>query len=260
MTAISLRRASIMGAIGKASSGDTIYVAAGTYTRPGGTAVVEIDRSLTLKGGYDDTFSTQSGISTVDGQETRRGVALIGGITVSIDHFTIQNGEYYSGCAGIEMSDAGQALTVSDSLIQDNNSGFLGSYPDEGGGLCTMGTATLIDTQVVGNSAPTWGSTSGTGGGIYNTGTLTLTNSVVRGNSAIDGGGIYNTGTLLVDGSLVATIERRLHYGGSTGFECDDAARWSTRASRERGGERAGIFGAVVASNSTISATAVAHG
>jgi len=60
--------ATINGAIGKATSGDTIKVAVGTYTSTAGSEVVLIDKSLTLSGGWDSGFTTQSGMSTIDGQ------------------------------------------------------------------------------------------------------------------------------------------------------------------------------------------------
>ena len=56
--------ASINGAIAKASGGDTIYVAVGTYTDTG-DQVVWLNKDTTLSGGWDETFTTQSGTSTV---------------------------------------------------------------------------------------------------------------------------------------------------------------------------------------------------
>src|SRR3990172_8490662 len=53
--------ATINGAIGKASSGDTVYVATGTYTNTTGSEVVLIDKDITLSGGWDVAFITQSG-------------------------------------------------------------------------------------------------------------------------------------------------------------------------------------------------------
>ena len=43
--------ATINGTIGKASSGDTLYVATGTYTNSTGSEVVLIDKDTTLSGG-----------------------------------------------------------------------------------------------------------------------------------------------------------------------------------------------------------------
>ena len=48
-------------------NGDTVNVASGTYTDTG-TQVVLLDKSATLSGGWETTFSAQAGISVLDGQ------------------------------------------------------------------------------------------------------------------------------------------------------------------------------------------------
>src|SRR6185503_5030572 len=81
--------ATINGAIGKASAGDTINVATGTYTGTG-TEVVLINKSITLLGGWDEAFTTQSGISTVDGQNVRNGMyANPASSTMNVSRFII---------------------------------------------------------------------------------------------------------------------------------------------------------------------------
>jgi hypothetical protein len=67
--------ATINGALAKASSGDTVDVAEGTYM---GSAneVVLIDRDITLSGGWDANFATQSGLSILDGQDARRALQV----------------------------------------------------------------------------------------------------------------------------------------------------------------------------------------
>ena len=72
--------ATINGAIGKATNGDTINVAVGTYTGTG-SEVVLIDKDATLSGGWDETFTTQSDVSTIDGQGARRGITVNNGAT-----------------------------------------------------------------------------------------------------------------------------------------------------------------------------------
>ena len=63
--------ATINATIGKTSSGDTIYVAIGTYTNSTGSEVVLIDKDITLSGGWDSSFITQSSMSTIDGSGAR---------------------------------------------------------------------------------------------------------------------------------------------------------------------------------------------
>ena len=64
--------ATISGAIGKASAEDTVYVASGTYTGIG-DEVVLIDKDITLSGGWDNIFASESGTLTTDGEDERRG-------------------------------------------------------------------------------------------------------------------------------------------------------------------------------------------
>ncbi len=65
----------INGAIGKASAGDTIKIAIGTYTGSG-NEVVLIDKNVTLSGGWNASFTTQNGTSTIDGQGAQRGITI----------------------------------------------------------------------------------------------------------------------------------------------------------------------------------------
>jgi hypothetical protein len=90
--------ATINGAIGKATDGDTILVAEGTYFGTG-TEVILINKSITLSGGWDESFSTQSSNSIIDGENARRGAAINFDVTVTafIDHFVFQYGSILVG-------------------------------------------------------------------------------------------------------------------------------------------------------------------
>ncbi|MFZ5856001.1 MAG: choice-of-anchor Q domain-containing protein [Chloroflexota bacterium] len=159
--------ATINGAINKASNGDSIFVAIGVYVGSG-TEVVLINKSLTLSGGWDETFTSQTGHSTIDGQDARLGIRNAS--KSSIDHFIITNG--YSN--------------------------------DLGGGIYNGSSAelTIISIRVHGNYSRSWG------GGIRNEGTMVLSNSVVYQNSSYTGGGgIYSIGTLTINNSTIAQNE-----------------------------------------------------
>jgi hypothetical protein len=181
--------ATINGAIAKASSGDTIYVATGVYTSSSGTEVVLIDRTITLSGGWNPTFTTQSNISTLDGSGERRGIYLNSGITANIVRFAIQGG---SGTYGIENSGT---LALHNSTVSDNNEG----------GIYSEGTLTLNNTTVSGNSLYM----NSNGGAIRSLGALTLNNSTVMGN---DGVGIISSGPLTLNNTTVS---------GNTGYGID---------------------------------------
>ena len=219
----------INGAIGKATDGETLKVATGTYT-DSGTEVVLINKSMTLYGGWDASFTAQNGMSTVDGQSARQGIVINSGTTVVIDHFTVQNG-FSSGDGGgiyiegeptlnnstVKGNSASQygggissrgsgALTISNSTISGNRAGGGGGVMASGGTLMTLNNSSVINNYstadgagilvsqnlVLINSAIKDNISSETGGGIfiYGTHSLTLNNTTVTGNQAVNGGGI----------------------------------------------------------------------
>lgn len=202
----------INGAIGKAVSGDTINVAIGTYTGSG-TEVVLINKSITLSGGWDITFTTQNGTSIIDGQESRRGITVTIDTVVVLDSFTVQNGYHDNQGGGIRNNGT---LTINNSVISENISHWMG------GGIFTYGTLTINNTLIDGNSAGQIGHTGGGGGGgIQNySGTTTLNNSTVSGNTLLglfDGSGIHSFATLILNNSTVSnnTYSPSINYTAS---------------------------------------------
>ena len=107
------------GALGKPgfAAGDTILVASGTYTGTG-DEVLLLDQDVTLSGGWDPSFSTQSGSSTIDGEHTRRGMTVNNGMPAVVEHLAIQDG-----------------------------------FSDYGGGINNHGILTLTNSTVNGNMA-----------------------------------------------------------------------------------------------------------
>jgi len=192
--------ATINGAIGKASSGDTIYVATGTYTASAGSEVVLINKDITLSGGWNGGFTTQSGMATIDGEGARRGMTVNGGIIATIDRFTIQNGNFVGYGGGIY--NAGTSLAVNNSSITNNTATGDGGGNSYGGGINTSGTMTLSNSTVSGNTASAGGgiyNSNYNASGFHNPGVLTLDGDIIVNNTATVGGGIYN----VVDGSMI---------------------------------------------------------
>ena len=200
----------INGAISKASAGDTVRVAVGTFTGAG-SEVVLVDRDINLSGGWDAAFVSQTGLSTVDGEQSRRALVVSAAKSVLIEYFAIQNGAGpTSGGGGIfNLGD----LTVENSTIVDNSS----HGGTQGGGILTRGgTLSLTNSIVSGNVANSGaglysdgGSTvnvsdstfvdnvsSGQGGALYVfSSSLTLENTTIRNNTAnTAGGGLYQNG------------------------------------------------------------------
>jgi hypothetical protein len=235
--------ATVNGAIGKASAGDTVYVAEGTYTGSG-TEVVLIDRDITLLGGWDANFTTQSGMSTLNGQDAQRGLTVNGGLTAMVERFALQHGmitgnggginnagnlTFVNGMinnntagngngSGIFNADTG-VLVVSNSIVQHNGSDEQ-CWTIVNNGMLTLDNSVVEENisstkycarftvfNVSGTTTITQTTIRNNVGGVYNYATLTLNNSTISGNIGSDGpGGIYNWGgTLVVNNSTISS-------------------------------------------------------
>jgi hypothetical protein len=225
----------INGAIGKASSGDTILVAMGTYTGTG-TNVVLVNKSVTLSGGWDGSFIAQSGMSTIDGQNARTGITVDFNAVLQMDRFVVQHG-YSSGYGGgifnnggflalnhsvivsntalsngagifnFQLGNSG-VMTITNSTISGNVGGGIGNYSAKAN--------SIINSTIVNNIAGNYPQ-FGSGGGIYNFDVLYLYNTTVAFNTGIVGGGIYNDNfdTVSIQNSIVAN-----NYASSSGSDC----------------------------------------
>lgn len=196
--------ATINGAIAKASSGDTIYVAIGTYTGSG-DRVVTLDKDATLSGGWDAGFTTQSGMSTIDGEDSRGGITVDSGVTATIERFVVQNGNSIGGGGGI--CNAGTLIintsTFSNNNATTNNNGVVCNISSNGGGIhnTNTGILTLNNSIVNGNSVECNGS------GVYNEGDFTSQGSIIRENTA---GGIFCVGMAVMNTSGVMTLSNSI--------------------------------------------------
>ena len=148
--------ATLGGAISKASSGDTIYMAAGTYDDTN----VFISKNLTIIGaGMDDTV--------LDGAADGRVMYISGSSVVSVSGLTVRNGSSQSG-GGIYH--IGDGLTLDGVRLTGNTAS------STGGGLYAAGPLTMTNSIVDHNQAA-----SNDGGGIY----LNTTSAVLIENTAI---------------------------------------------------------------------------
>jgi hypothetical protein len=180
---------SINGAIAKASSNDTINIAAGVYTSTE-TAVVLLGKSLTLSGGWNTDFSSQQGMSILDGQLSRRGMIINADVNTNIERFEITNAVGQSSGGGGGMMIGNNATVIlSDSLIHNVQAygGIFAWYTD----------LTLIRTTI----------SDSIDQGVTNyLGTLRMISSAVTGNTY----GIVSNGNTLIENS---TISGNLHGG-----------------------------------------------
>lgn len=196
----------IAGALGKSSSGDTIYLAAGTYSLSNllitsRTLIGAGAGSTILDGGGTDRVLQTSGLTTLSGVTVRNGRTSEyddgGGIfnwsTLTIENSIIEGNQGSSG--GAIRSDT--ILTLRKTIIRDNTA------TSEGGGIYNRGTLTIENSTISGN-------TSRRGSGLYNaavfqSATAALTNVTISGNIATNGaGGIHHyTGTLTILNSTI---------------------------------------------------------
>ncbi|MGB8980631.1 MAG: choice-of-anchor Q domain-containing protein, partial [Anaerolineales bacterium] len=192
----------IQETINKASAGDTIRVASGTYqfsVNPSPNVVI-INKGLKLSGGWNSDFTLQDGVSVIDGATINNGILSLSS-TVTVENFVIERSKSHnSGAIYI----GGGNFTLSRSTLQNNvaNSNGAGIFIDNG-------VLSVINSTISGNRA------GGMGGGIYtNNGTaaVTIKNSTIAYNSATLGGGglrrvsgTYNlTNTIIANNSSPA--------------------------------------------------------
>lgn len=180
----------IQDAIDAASSGDTITVAAGTYTEFVDTS----GKNLTITGDGPST-------TTIDATGETHAVEVDEGETVTISGFELVGSEQ-----GMEV----RGSTVTASSIRVNS--VTGASPGGGylvtnGGSLTISSCNVKDVTVTNNLY---------GGGFHVDGsTLVASNCTVSGNSAYQGGGFYITdSTVTLTDVTVEDNESDWHGGG----------------------------------------------
>ena len=200
---------SINGALRKDgfSAGDTALVATGVYTDIG-FEVVALFQAAALSGGWNEGFTSQSGLSTIDGESVRRGISILQGVDAVVEQFVIQHGLSTDG-GGIFVNGT---LALSNTTINENTAS------DEGGGIFIQSGATVIlNNSTINNN------TANSGGGIFIAeGTLLANNSTLSGNTAVGGGGINNLGgTVYLNNTTVTQNEVTYMDGGGIRNETD---------------------------------------
>lgn len=187
--------ATIGGAISRTASGDSVSIAAGTYSEN-----LLINLSLNLRGAGAGKTMIDGGSHSTDGGGGR--VLEISTTTahVSLSSLTIQNGIANSG-GGISNSGV---LTINSSSLVGNTAA--NESTAAGGAIFNLGTLTINKTTFNGNAV---NARSAYGGAIYNSGNLTITSSTLYGNSATGlldawGGGVINYGKTWISSSTLS--------------------------------------------------------
>jgi hypothetical protein len=166
-------------AISLAHSGDSIMVAAATYTE-------NLIIGFSLK-----VIGSGASATIIDGGRVNSVVTSRANLTLS--RVTIRNGSGGIG-GGVVNEGSSSTLTINKSTLSGNQS------RNYGGGIFNGGTLTINNSTLSGNLARS-------GGGIYSLGPgtlVTINNSTLSGNGATFGGGILNGGTLAVSNSTLS--------------------------------------------------------
>lgn len=217
-SSIEQRCRTVQRAIDVADAFDEIWVATSTYTDPAGM-VADIDKTVTLLGGWDDGFTTRDRTiypTTLDAERNGRVIYISGGISPTIDGFTITGGDasgatYYTDQGGgIYSRDANPIIT--NNVITGNVASTNASAYARGGGLGlynSSDSAIVNGNHILSNTAST--GYQGSGGGLYlDHSAARVSNNVVQGNlaSAADhgsGGGLYlSSSPALVRGNTIS--------------------------------------------------------
>ena len=227
----------IAHAISLAHSGDSILVAAATYTEN-----LTIGFSLKLIGSGAQT-------TIIDGGAKGTVVTIPTG-HVTLAKVNIRNGVASSNGGGAVYNNG--TLAINHSTLSGN---VVKGYKENlGGGIRNLGTLTISNSALTNNSAFGTFTEPGDGGGIYNSGTMMIKDSTLSGNYAIGGGGIYNARgpTMTINNS---TLSRNYATAGGGVLNVQSATMIinnSTLSSNRSLGEIQND-GAMTISNSTLS-------
>jgi len=165
--------ATVQRAVDVATPGDEVWIAGGTYTRPG--TVAALVKGLRLKGAYDPAFTHADPAqhpTVLDAQGLGSALSIRSAGEVWLERLTLTGGNGAGNCddrgcgGGIYAADT--ALHLVDCTLTDNVGSRSGRA--EGGGLYAAGgTVEILESRVLSNTAnanPT-SSERGHGGGIY---------------------------------------------------------------------------------------------
>ena len=254
----------VQRAIDVASAFDEIRVATGTYTDAAGT-VADIDKTVTLLGGWDSGFTTRDPSAyptTLDAQRNGRVVYINGNISPTVDGFTITGGNANSEISGLGRGGGIYSRNASP-IIQNNvvitNVGSVSPTNGSGGGIyleSASASALISGNRVLSNSvhSTSWswggggislyysdatiqgnriqGNTCSRGGGGIHTwsGAARILENEIRANAALNGGGIHlrEDWPLIQRNLIVANVAG--YWGG--GINADHASEPTIIANR----------------------------
>jgi len=204
-------------ALSQATAGDTVYLAAGTYTGVG-EAIATITQSLTLYGGWDGAASgpvvrdPATYPTTLDGEGARRGVYVSGDITVTLEGFTVTNGTALAMGAGLYAQNVN--LTLRQMTFDSNVISTTATDDPYGGGAAVEGGTLLVEACTF-RANSVWAKQGPAGGGLAISATLaaTVLDSLFQDNDAWIACGLSFIGTGRTPVPLIVRGNRFLDNG-----------------------------------------------
>ncbi len=182
--------ATLNGSIDKATAGDVILIEDGLYQ--GNDAIVEITKNITLLGGWNSDFSTQTGFSILDGTGAPSNTTLIQiSENANFERLIIKN-----SAGGIKISNGLSCPISVTATIRQSSISNITTLP----AIDNCGTLLLENSTVSNNERI----------GIRNyVGTVFIQNSTIAQNANLyyhyDGGGISSTnGSVTIQNSILA--------------------------------------------------------
>jgi parallel beta-helix repeat protein len=235
---IANRCRTVQRALDVADPFDEIRVTTGIYTDTAGT-VATIDKTVTLLGGYDDSFTLRDPStyrSVLDAKRYGRVVQISGNISPTLDGFVITGGnandESRARGRGGGILSSGASPIIQNNVIT-NNIAYTGTSPwGHGGGIYlyqASASAVIRGNRVVSNTAST--TYYGLGGGMsLSESAVKVSGNEISGNSAGRGGaGVYlhDSDGMTFEGNLVVGNTAVVSptgdsYGGGLYFEFTD--------------------------------------
>ena len=232
--------ATIAGAVSKASDGDTILVAAGTY----------IENEIDV---FVDVLISGAGpaLTIVDGNAMGRIFNI--NATAVISGMRLQNGS----AQGDSLFVSGGGALQTNGNVTLRNLHIVDSYASgSGGAVFNLGTLVVEDSQVLSNTADV------SGGGLYNyAGNMTLVRSMIAYNvtNGLYGGGVYASGVSLLLEDTMVVENRSTTAGGGMAIIMSSGTALFDRVSLVANQSALGAAlylqqGVMTATNTTISA------